>query len=188
MARAGRVASNALIAEIRLVWWREVVDEIFTGRIMRAHPVARRLAQAVRRRSLPRAPLEAMIDARVGDLEVPRPDPVQAIAWADAVGGSVTTLAVRILDDAAPRPAAASAGRAWGLVLLRRAGRIDLDVIERPLRESLVKAREDCRGLGVASFPAVAHVTLGRADLGGAAPSGLANRLRLLRAVASGRL
>ena len=62
LARARRVASNPLMAEIRLTWWREALDEIYEGRPVRRHPAAEALAAAVRRRSLPRAPLEAMIE------------------------------------------------------------------------------------------------------------------------------
>ena len=32
LARAPKVASNALMGEIRLTWWREVLDEVFEGR------------------------------------------------------------------------------------------------------------------------------------------------------------
>ena len=38
LARAPRVASNALLGEIRLTWWREVLDEAFEGRPVRHHP------------------------------------------------------------------------------------------------------------------------------------------------------
>src|SRR5215470_6718194 len=61
LARAPKVASNALMGEIRLTWWREALDEIFEGRPVRRHPIAEALADVVARRRLERAPLEAMI-------------------------------------------------------------------------------------------------------------------------------
>src|SRR6185436_3767263 len=64
LARAPKVASNALLGEIRLTWWREMLDEAFEGRPVRAHPTAQALARAVDQRGLARPPLEAMIDAR----------------------------------------------------------------------------------------------------------------------------
>src|SRR6478735_8042442 len=64
LARAPRVASNALLGEIRLTWWREALDEIYGGKAVRAHPTAQALAEVVTRHGLPRAPLEGMIDAR----------------------------------------------------------------------------------------------------------------------------
>jgi phytoene synthase len=47
LARAPRVASNALLGEMRLTWWREALDEIFEGRAVRQHPAAQALAAAV---------------------------------------------------------------------------------------------------------------------------------------------
>ena len=75
LARVRRLASNALLAEIRLAWWREALDEVFAAGPVRAHPVARALAQVVARRDLPRAPLEAMIDARIAVLDEARSGP-----------------------------------------------------------------------------------------------------------------
>src|SRR6516165_2591981 len=69
LARAPRVASNPLLGEIRLTWWREVLDEIFEGRPVRRHPTAQALAGAVRRRGLQREPLEAMVEARYRELD-----------------------------------------------------------------------------------------------------------------------
>ena len=63
LARAAKVSSNSLLAEIRLTWWREVLDQVFDSGPVRRHPTAEALADAVRRHGLPRAPLEAMLDA-----------------------------------------------------------------------------------------------------------------------------
>ena len=45
LARAPRIASNALLGEMRLTWWREALDEIFEGRPVRHHPAAQALAR-----------------------------------------------------------------------------------------------------------------------------------------------
>ena len=184
LARAGVVASQPLIAEIRLTWWREALDEIFAGRTVRAHPVAQALAASVTRRDLSCAPLEALIDARVAILDQARLTLAQATAWAGAVGGSTATLAARILDPASPDGAASPAGAAWGLMTLRRAGAIDAAEIDPAIVETLAAARTAARRLSVTAFPAVAHATLTRARNG----SEIAKRLRLLAAVLSGRL
>src|ERR1700747_1184920 len=55
LARAPKAASNSLLGEIRLTWWREVLDEIYEGRAVRRHPTAQALAGVVDRRNLPRA-------------------------------------------------------------------------------------------------------------------------------------
>ncbi|HEY9236744.1 MAG TPA: squalene/phytoene synthase family protein, partial [Phenylobacterium sp.] len=88
LARAPKVASNPLLGEIRLTWWREVLDEVYGGRPVRHHPTALSLAKAIERRSLPREPLEAMVDARYRELE---PEPMtlaDALEWAEGTGGA----------------------------------------------------------------------------------------------------
>ena len=188
LARAGRVASNALIAEIRLTWWREVLDEIFGGKTLRAHPTATRLAHTVQRRALPREPLEAMIDARIGVLNTPKLALGDAVPWADGVGGSATLLAARVLDPASPGDAAARAGRVWGLVLLRRAGAVNPAETDPCLAASLEQAACAAGELSASAFPAVVCATLARDDLRSRTPSELVKRLRLFWAMARGRL
>ncbi|HKR87208.1 MAG TPA: squalene/phytoene synthase family protein, partial [Phenylobacterium sp.] len=103
LARAPRVASNALLGEIRLTWWREVLDEIFEGRAVRRHPTAQALAGAVVRRRLSREPLEAMIDARYRELDVEPLTEDEALAWARETAGRAAEAAVAVLDPTADR-------------------------------------------------------------------------------------
>ena len=184
LARAGVVASQSLIAEIRLTWWREVLDEILTGRTVRAHPVAQGLGACVTRHNLPRAPLEALIDARIAILDQPRLSLGQATAWAQAVGGSTTGIATQILDAASPGAAAGPAGVVWGLMTLKRSRAIDADDVDALIADTLKVAQTSARRLSVTAFPAVACATLARARSG----SEMAKRLRLLAAVLTGRL
>jgi phytoene synthase len=172
--RAGRVTSNALLAEIRLTWWREALDEIYSNGVVRRHPTAQSLAEAIRRRGHPRGLLEAMIDARIDPLDDP-------IAWADAVGGSATLLAARTLDPDIDidTEAAALAGRVWGLIQLRRSGAPSPDLVDH-----LAAAARAAPRVSVAAFPAVACATLARS----LAPSPFEVRVRLLLAILRGRL
>ncbi len=188
LARAMTVASNALLAEIRLTWWREALDEIFANGPPRRHPTAEALAAAVRRHGLPRAPLEAMIDGRIDALEAPAIDAEGAIRWADAVQGSLASLAATILDPSAPPQAAVPAGRAWGLALLRRAGPAAPGLLDAPLRTAVAEARTAARALSPAAFPAALPARLARFDLAGHAPGPIGKRLSLVVAVATGRI
>ena len=172
LARAGRVTSNALIAEIRLTWWGEAVEEIYEGRPVRGHPVAQALCGAVRRRGLPRDVLDAMIEARITQ-------PENAATLADAVDGSLALLAARILDASADADVARSAGRVYGLCRQARDGMAAIDLVA-PLAE----AARAVRGFSTAAFPAVACATLARARN----PSPLETRVRLFWAVLSGRI
>ncbi|HLZ83811.1 MAG TPA: squalene/phytoene synthase family protein [Caulobacteraceae bacterium] len=188
LTRARRVASNALVAEMRLTWWREAVDEVWSGGRVRAHPVAQALAAMRARHDLPRGPLEAMIDARIDALERASLDLGQALAWADAAQGSAALLATMILDAKAPSEAAVAAGRVWGVVLLVRQGLVARPAAMGWIGGGLTEARRDARRLGVEAFPAVAHATLARALNGAGGDSPLSKRLRMLWAVSTGRL
>jgi len=188
LARARRVASSPLMAEIRLTWWREALDEIYEGRPVRRHPTAEALAAAVRSRNLPRAPLEAMIDGQIDALDGGALEGAQAVAWADAVEGSAARIAALTLDPTTPSEAAAPAGRAWGLALQLRAGIATREALAPALRAALAEARAGATQLSAAAFPAALPARLARFDLAGRKPGPLAQRLALVLASATGRL
>ncbi len=101
IARAAEVASEPLVGEMRLAWWREALAEMFEGRPVRAHPAAQAMAVAVRRRALDRAELDALVDARLRDLD---PWPLtadEADGYIDATAGRLMALAVRVLAPGA---------------------------------------------------------------------------------------
>ncbi|PZQ58200.1 MAG: phytoene synthase [Phenylobacterium zucineum] len=179
LARAPRVASNPLLGEIRLTWWREMLDEAYEGRHVRHHPTAQALAEVIRRRDLPRAPLEAMIDARYRELDAGPMTPDEALEWARDTGGLSAEVAALILAPGADAGPARAGGTAW--VLARRAE------AEPALAAIAAKtgkgARLAVRKLSAEAFPAVAH-----AALPGRRRSALMDRLKLTLAVARGRI
>ncbi|HEX2801145.1 MAG TPA: squalene/phytoene synthase family protein [Phenylobacterium sp.] len=180
LARAPKVASNALLGEIRLTWWREVLDEVFAGAAVRQHPTAQALAQVVRRRGLPRELLEAMIEARYRELDPTPMSENEIIDWARGTAGVVAQLAALVLDPKADARLALAGGSAWAL------GR---RLAEAPdLRPTFLRvihaARGASRALSVAAFPAVAHAALA----GRPSTNDFARRLRLTIAVARGKI
>jgi phytoene synthase len=184
LARAPRIASNPLLGEIRLTWWREVLDEIFEGRAVRRHPTAQALAAAVARRSLAREPLEAMIDARYRELEPDPLDEAEALAWARETAGRAAQAAVAVLDPAAPGEAAITAAAAWALA--RR-------VAERPelrgaFQRMLAEGRREAARLSPQAFPAAAHGVFAATRARGGVTETLGGRLKITLAVARGRI
>lgn len=180
LARAPKVASNPLLGEIRLSWWREVLDEAFGRRPARHHPVAQAIAAVITRRNLARAPLEAMIDARYRELDPSPMTPLEALDWARDCGGQAAAMAAEILDPDAGVEFALAAGSAWALSYRVR----EAPVLDTAFRQTLGAARTAVRHLGAAAFPAVAHVALAtRAE-----SSDIAKRLWLTLAVARGRI
>ena len=180
LARAPRVASNALLGEMRLTWWREAVEEIFEGRPVRHHPAAQALAKAVARRGLAREALETLIDARYRELDPAPMAEAELLDWARDTGGLVAQLAAQMLDPATDAKMALAGGSAWALGK-RLADSPDL----RPTFLKVIHAaRSASRNLSVAAFPAVAHAALA----GRPASNDFARRLRLTIAVARGKI
>jgi phytoene synthase len=175
LARAGAVTSNPLTAEIRLVWWREALDEIFAGRPVRRHPTAEALAAVVGAHDLPREPFEAMIEARIKVLEAPVMDTAGALGWARAAQGVLARLAAEVLGAGEEAGLAEPAGVVWGLRLLGR---------EEALGEALAWARASARRLPPVAFPAALPATLARSRQA----SDLEKRARLTWAAMTGRI
>jgi len=180
LARAPRVASNALLGEMRLTWWREALEEIFEGRPLRHHPAAQALATAVQRRGLKRELLETLIDARYRELDPAPMTEAEVLDWARDTGGVTAQLAVQALDPATEAKMALAGGSAWALGK-RLADNPDL----RPTFLKVIHAaRSASRALSVTAFPAVAHAALA----GRPASNDFARRLRLTVAVARGKI
>jgi 15-cis-phytoene synthase len=159
--------TQPLLAEMRYVWWREQMDGVFEGVARKGHPVLEALTDLVSRHGLERAPFDALIEAHIGrvhgephDLDAFYVGPMQA--------------AVRVLAGPGHGAAVEDAGRVWGL---SQTGR------ESEARALRARANADLKALPAVGFPAVAHAALIRPG----APEFL-KRLRLLAAVASGRI
>ena len=179
LARAPKVASNALLGEIRLTWWREMLDEAFEGRPVRHHPTAQALAGVIQRHGLPREPLEAMIDARYRELDAAPMEAAEALEWARDTAGRAAELAAMFLAPGMDTGPARAAGTAWALARRGAEGARRSGVSSK----ALSAARLAVRKLLPAAFPAVAHATLiGRRR------SPMMDRLRLIVAVVRGRI
>jgi len=98
VARAPWVTSEPMIAAMRLQWWTDAIAEIYDGKPPRRHEVVTPLAEAIAAHDLPRAPFDALIEARHADIEAEPPQDAAALrAYLDATGGGLTWLAARAL-------------------------------------------------------------------------------------------
>ena len=197
LARAAAGAREPMVAEIRLTWWREGLDELLAGRPPRGHPVMQALDQAIRRGNLAAPPLEALAESGFEDLDQDRfADEAALERYLDATSGAIMALAAAITGgvDAAPlRPAA----HAWGLrsLIRRKAAGIDrfpegwsASEPAARARQALAEARSAIVALPVEVFPAVAHLTLLDGYLKGREASELEKRARLTWAALRGRV
>jgi len=114
IAKTREVVSEPVLGQIRLQWWREALDAIYTGGPVHAHETATPLAAAIRGRGLSRAHLDALVAAREFDLGGEAPESLAALeAYSERSSACLVWLALEVLGE---RGAAAMAtGRAVGI-------------------------------------------------------------------------
>lgn len=117
IARAPYLTQEPLIAQMRLQFWTDVLDDIAAGTPPRAHEVAEPLAALWAEHALPVEPGQQMIAARHWHIDrVPFPDMAAWLDHIDQSAGTLMWLAARVLgapDHA--EPATRAMGRASGI-------------------------------------------------------------------------
>ena len=184
LGRAPRAASTPIVAEMRLAWWREALEEIRSGVPVRRHPVALALSATVGEYSLDITLLETLIDARFRELDSRPMTLEEALEWAEGTGGTCARLSAAVLDPGCDPQAAAAGGAAWSIGRLILTAGLSVEAAQEALDVRLRKAR----GVTAAAFPGIAHAALARARAKGRRASPLGDRLRLMRAVLAGRV
>jgi NADH dehydrogenase [ubiquinone] 1 alpha subcomplex assembly factor 6 len=124
IAKTAEVTREPLIGAMRLQWWRDAVAAIFEGGQVPRHEIAQPLARAIHAHLLPRAPFDALLEARELDLEPGGPPDLDAVAaYAAQTGGGLAALALRIAgaEGEAALRAAQHVGTGWALLGLLRA-------------------------------------------------------------------
>ena len=161
IARVRDAAREPLPGEIRLQWWRDVLEGEGRGEVS-ANPVAAALLDTVARCALPRARLIALIDAHGFDLyDDTMPSLADLDAYAEHTSGTLFALAAQILggtDRADAIVAAATpAGIAYGVAqrlrtfprdLARRQLFVPLDLLaQHGVTREEIEARQNAAGL-----------------------------------------
>ncbi len=168
VAKAPWVTSEEMIAEMRLQWWRDIVEEIGQGAVARAHEVAGPLRDIILDHGLPVDLFDQIAEARRWDIYKDAFEDEAAFeAHIDHTAGNLAWLAALILgapakDEAAVRKVAFGAGVANWLVavpVLAERGRIPLldgrlEGVQELARRALSRL-EQGRASGVS--PASAH-------------------------------
>jgi phytoene synthase len=190
LARAREVASEPVLAMIRLNWWREVV-----AGTAKAHEIATPLTAALNSGIFERADLASLITAREQETEPEIPDLAMFLAYAHGTAGQLARIAGKILG--ADSGAVADLGTAYGIAGILRAAphlarqnRSLLPVDGTPPAALIAHARQllnatPPREALAAALPAV----YAKRDLGKPrAPRSAADRLAVLRAAITGRI
>lgn len=166
LSKVPDVTSEPMLGQIRYEWWREAIDEIYTGRELRRHEISTPLAELLQRTEVPRFWIDRLIDGRARDLD-PQPfkDMEDAHTYARQTSGQLLQIAVKILGGTSDE-AILQAGEAWGLTGLARSYRYYHDRILQNLDfEDLIvaAAKRYAAGKGTVEtriFPAVAYTAL----------------------------
>ncbi|MGU3493787.1 phytoene/squalene synthase family protein [Xanthobacteraceae bacterium A53D] len=116
IARVREVVREALPGEVRLQWWRELIEGHGRGEVS-GHPVASALLDVIGRHNLPRGALLNMIEARIFDLyDDPMPSLNDLEGYAGETASALLQLSAQILAGA-PQPALANACGHGGVAL-----------------------------------------------------------------------
>lgn len=120
VARVREVVREPLPGEVRLAWWREVIEGQGRGEVQ-GHPVASALLHTMERFALPRASLAALVDARIFDLY---DDAMPTLADLEGYAGETASalLQLSLLVLAPERAAAAGDVSGHGGVAIAMAG------------------------------------------------------------------
>lgn len=109
VSRVRQMAREPMPGEIRLAWWREVLEGQGRGDV-EAHPVAEALMDTLARCELPAASLVALTEARTFDLyDDPMPSLADLEGYAGETSSALIQLSALVLDrDRAPSVAEAA--------------------------------------------------------------------------------
>ncbi len=123
IARAPWVTNEPMIAQMRLQFWLDVLEDIDANKPHHAHEIAGPLADLVRKAALPVADLLAMVEARRFDIyREPFEDQAALNSYARATSGNLMWLAARALGAQTDcRKLTADFGGAVGVAMLLRA-------------------------------------------------------------------
>lgn len=124
IARVREIVREPMLGQIRLQWWREVVDAAYADAIPRRHQIVEALSMTIRDHSLSRDHFDRLIDARERDLDDTPPATLEALEeYAEGSSSRLIQLALEVLGAATPEAqvAAAEVGIAYALAGLIRA-------------------------------------------------------------------
>ena len=131
VSRAPWVTQEAMIAEMRLQWWRDVLEEIANGGPVRRHEVATPLAKVITRQQAQM--LDTVVAARRWDIyRDPFEDDADLDRYLEQTAGHLMVVATSLLgqaEDKTVRRAGYAAGvGAWlrAIPALEEAGRVPL--------------------------------------------------------------
>jgi len=169
LAKVPEVTSEPMLGQIRYEWWREAIDEIYSGKDVRRHEISTPLSELLLRTEIPRFWIDRLIDARARDLD-PQPfeDLTAAKNYCRQTSGVLMQIGVKVLGDE-PDEAVLKAGEAWGLTGLARSygyyhdrilQNLSFDALKIAAQDSYTDAKLSTKNIAQETFPALAYTAL----------------------------
>ena len=122
IAKTREIVTETQLGLIRLQWWREALDPVFTGGEAKSHQVLKPLADAIHRYKLPKEPFETLIYAREFDLEDVAPDSLEGLVnYCEFTNSPLISLTMKICGIEDNLGVARHLGIAYGLTGQMRA-------------------------------------------------------------------
>ncbi len=121
IARIAEATSESLIGEMKLVWWRDAIEDLYADDpVVRRHAVTE--AASAMRHLVPKQAWLELIAARMDDVTArPFTDLDDLLAYVDATAVALMKIALRLCESELDEDWTRAAGRAWGLTGLVRA-------------------------------------------------------------------
>lgn len=141
VARAPWVTKEAMIAEMRLQWWVDAIEEIYEGRDVRRHEVVTPLAALIKDKGLDRPAFDALINARRWDIyKEPHKDQAAFDQYISDTSAGLMWLAAQALGvDEKHRTAVMNYGFGTGVAALFRAIPVLENMQKYPLVDGTAK-------------------------------------------------
>lgn len=124
-AKAMDVASNPKIGLMRLVWWQEAIDKIFSNKLIE-HPIAMALSSVVSDYKINKPWLKRSVEARINDAQREPHETLKTIEelekYAEDTQSTILYMSLQSagINSTAADHAASHIGKASGLALLLR--------------------------------------------------------------------
>ncbi|GAA0175311.1 hypothetical protein LIER_28503 [Lithospermum erythrorhizon] len=125
-ARAMDVASDPKIGLMRLLWWKDAVDKIFSNKLIE-HPVAQALTSVLPEHKMSKSWLKRSVEARINDAKrdvTEVPETIEELeSYAEETASTIlyTTLQAGGIRSTTADHAASHIGKASGILLLLKA-------------------------------------------------------------------
>ena len=124
LAKIPELVSEPMIGAIRYQWWRDALDEIYSGQPVRQHDIAVPLKAIIDELKIGRFELDSLINGRERDLDpTPFVDMADVLEYCRDTSGRIMQTAVSIISPNTNSDHYCELGTCWGLLGLARSWR-----------------------------------------------------------------